>query len=56
VGPDGFFVNGGYSGHGVMAGAGGSRLAVDLIVGARDADANPFRPDRAIEHREHDIL
>lgn len=56
VGPEGFFVNGGYSGHGVMAGAGGSRLAVELITGAADATDNPFRPDRRIAHREHDIL
>ena len=55
VGPDGFFVNGGYSGHGVMAGAGGSRLAVELVTGA-DAGANPFRPDRGFARREHDIL
>jgi sarcosine oxidase subunit beta len=56
VGPDGFFVNGGYSGHGIMAGAGGSRLAVDLLTGAADPNANPFRPDRLVEGREHDIL
>lgn len=56
VGPEGFFVNGGYSGHGVMVGAGGSRMAVELMVGAADASANPFRPDRSFEHREHDIL
>ena len=56
VGPDGFFVNGGYSGHGVMAGAGGSRLAVELVTGDAEASANPFRPDREIAVREHDIL
>ena len=56
IGPEGFFVNGGYSGHGVMVGAGGSRMAVELMVGAADASANPFRPDRSFEHREHDIL
>jgi sarcosine oxidase subunit beta len=56
VGPDGLSVNGGYSGHGIMAGAGGSRLAVDLVTGAADAEANPFRPDRAFDAREHDIL
>jgi glycine/D-amino acid oxidase-like deaminating enzyme len=56
VGPDGLFMNGGYSGHGIMAGAGGSRLAVDLITGTADTEANPFRPDRAFDAREHDIL
>ena len=56
VGPEGCYVNGGYSGHGVMAGAGGSRLVVDLVTGAADAAANPFRPDRAFDAREHDIL
>jgi sarcosine oxidase, subunit beta len=56
VGPDGLFVNGGYSGHGIMAGAGGSRLTVDLLTGVASADANAFRPDRAFDVREHDIL
>jgi sarcosine oxidase, subunit beta len=56
VGPDGLFLNGGYSGHGIMAGAGGSRLAVDLLAGAVAAEANPFRPDRVFDPREHDIL
>ena len=56
VGPGGLFVNGGYSGHGIMAGAGGSRLAVDLLTGVADAEANPFRPDRTFDAREHDIL
>lgn len=56
VGPEGLFVNGGYSGHGIMAGAGGSRLVVDLLAGAVDPATNPFRPDRPFETREHDIL
>ncbi|HEX2767336.1 MAG TPA: FAD-dependent oxidoreductase [Candidatus Limnocylindria bacterium] len=56
VGPEGFFVNGGYSGHGVMVGAGGSRLAVELLTGAAEPARNPFRPDREIAAREHDIL
>ena len=56
IGPEGFFVNGGYSGHGVMAGAGGSRLAIELVTGAADPAANPFRPDRRFAQREHDIL
>ncbi len=56
VGPDGLYLNGGYSGHGIMAGAGGSRLVVDLVTGHADRDANPFRPDRSFDAREHDIL
>ena len=56
IGPAGLFMNGGYSGHGIMAGAGGSRLVVDLVTGAASADANPFRPDRTFDAREHDIL
>jgi sarcosine oxidase, subunit beta len=56
VGPEGLYLNGGYSGHGIMAGSGGSRLVVDLLTGVADADANPFRPDRAFDEREHDIL
>ena len=56
IGPDGLFLNAGYSGHGIMAGAGGSRLAVDLLTGAASAEVNAFRPDRTFDSREHDIL
>jgi sarcosine oxidase, subunit beta len=56
VGPDGLYLNGGYSGHGIMAGTGGSRRVVDLIAGTTKAVDNPFRPDRTIQAREHDIL
>ena len=56
AGPSGLYLNGGYSGHGIMAGAGGSRLVVDLVTGRADAASNPFRPDRAFDSREHDIL
>lgn len=56
IGPDGLYLNGGYSGHGIMGGAGGSRLVIDLVTGAADREANPFRPDRAFDEREHDIL
>jgi sarcosine oxidase, subunit beta len=56
LGPDGLHLNGGYSGHGIMASAGGSRRVVDLITGAADPAENPFRPDRQIDVREHDIL
>jgi sarcosine oxidase subunit beta len=56
VGPDGLYLNGGYSGHGIMAGAGGSRLVVDLVTGVTSPEADAFRPDRTFESREHDIL
>jgi hypothetical protein len=39
-----------------MASAGGSRRVIDLLTGDADAAANPFRVDRAMHDREHDIL
>jgi hypothetical protein len=39
-----------------MAGTGGSRRVVDLIIGSADASVNPLRPDRPMDAREHDIL
>ena len=56
AGPDGLYLNGGYSGHGIMAGAAGSRIVVDLIMGRGDPALNPFRVDRQMEARPHDIL
>ena len=56
LGPDGLLLNGGYSGHGIMAGAGGSRRVVELLTGALDPSDNAFRPDRPMDDREHDIL
>lgn len=56
VGPDGLYLNAGYSGHGIMAGAGGSRLVIDLLVDHADVARNPYRPDRRFDTREHDIL
>lgn len=52
----GLHLNCGYSGHGIMASAGGSRLVVDLLTGRADAEANPFRPDRPVDARPLDIL
>jgi sarcosine oxidase subunit beta len=62
----GLWLNGGYSGHGIMGSAGGSRLLADLIAGRDTAPAwgiratgvggNPFRPDRSMPERELDIL
>jgi sarcosine oxidase subunit beta len=42
----GLYLNTGYSGHGVMGSPGGSRLAVDLMLGQADAATNPFRASR----------
>jgi sarcosine oxidase, subunit beta len=63
IGPDGLAVNGGYSGHGVMSSAGGSRLLIDLLLG-RDtappgglrASDDPFRVDRAMPDHDFDLL
>jgi sarcosine oxidase, subunit beta len=63
IGPDGLAVNGGFSGHGVMSSAGGSRLLLDLLLdrdtappgGLRAVD-DPFRVDRAMPDREFDLL
>jgi sarcosine oxidase subunit beta len=69
VGPtaiDGLWVNGGWSGHGVMGSGGGSRLLLDAMLGtstgpswAIRADGpgeNPFRLDRSMEVGRHDVL
>lgn len=62
----GLWLNGGYSGHGIMGSAGGSRLLIDLVAGCDTApsrgiraagpNGNPFRPDRPMPARELDIL
>lgn len=49
-------MNGGYSGHGIMAGAAGSRLVVDLLTCRANAESNPFSVDRDMAPHEHDIL
>jgi sarcosine oxidase subunit beta len=69
VGPtpvDGLWLNGGWSGHGVMGSGGGSRLLVDAITdratgpawGLRidGPDGNPFRLDRRLDAGRHDVL
>jgi sarcosine oxidase subunit beta len=53
---EGLYLNCGYSGHGIMASTGGSRLAVDTLTGALPPAANPFRLDRPVEPRELDVL
>jgi sarcosine oxidase, subunit beta len=52
----GLHLNGGYSGHGIMASAAGSRIVVDLLTGRADPAANAFRVDRSFAPRERDIL
>jgi sarcosine oxidase subunit beta len=52
----GLGLNTGYSGHGVMGSAGGSRLAVDAMLGRVAPAENPFRVDRPMETRPFDVL
>jgi hypothetical protein len=52
----GLVLNVGYSGHGIMASAGGSRLVVDALLGRLAPEANPFRPQRPMLERPLDIL
>ena len=69
VGPtpvDGLWLNGGWSGHGVMGSAGGSRLLVDALTGtatgptwglrADGSEGRPFRLDRVMDVGRHDVL
>ncbi|MGO8951470.1 MAG: NAD(P)/FAD-dependent oxidoreductase [Ktedonobacterales bacterium] len=53
---DGLFVNCGYSGHGIMGSAGGSRIVVDTITGRLRPHQNPFRLDRPLVERALDVL
>src|SRR5205085_12195634 len=52
----GFYLNCGYSGHGIMASAGGSRPVVDTVTGKLPDEENPFRLDRPVDHRDQDLL
>ncbi|HUQ77378.1 MAG TPA: FAD-dependent oxidoreductase [Patescibacteria group bacterium] len=69
VGPtpvEGLWLNGGWSGHGVMGSGGGSRLLLDAMTGhstgpdwglrSGGAAANPFRLDRPMNVARHDVL
>jgi sarcosine oxidase, subunit beta len=55
-GVEGVYLSTGYSGHGIMASAGASRLVVDAILGRLPPADNPFRPDRQMVERRFDIL
>ena len=52
----GLFLNCGYSGHGIMGSAGGSRLVGDSIMGKLKPEQNPFRLDRRLIPRAMDVL
>jgi len=63
---EGLWLNGGWSGHGVMGSGGGSRLLLDAITGRPTGpdwglrmtgpEGNPFRLDRPMEAGHHDVL
>jgi sarcosine oxidase subunit beta len=63
---EGLWLNGGWSGHGVMGSGGGSRILLDAISGASTGpswglrpggpEGNPFRLDRPMEVGRHDVL
>jgi sarcosine oxidase subunit beta len=52
----GLVLNVGYSGHGIMASAGGARITVDTMLGRQAVEDNPFRPQRTMIERPLDIL
>jgi sarcosine oxidase, subunit beta len=52
----GLYVNCGYSGHGIMGSAGGSRIVIDTITGRLLQELNPFRLDREMVPRTLDVL
>jgi sarcosine oxidase subunit beta len=54
----GLVLNVGYSGHGIMASAGGSHLTVNAMLGRLPLTAtpNPFHPSRTLVERTLDIL
>jgi sarcosine oxidase, subunit beta len=47
AGPEGLYVNTGYSGHGIMMGVAGGRILVEALTG--NGGGSPFAPDRAFE-------
>ena len=52
----GLHLNMGYSGHGVMGSAGGSRRVIDLLTGRADQAQNPFRWDRPVVPHAFDVI
>ena len=53
---EGLFVNSGYSGHGIMGSAAGSRHMVDVMSGSIDGADNPFALERTFAPRDLDVL
>lgn len=53
---EGLFINTGYSGHGIMGSAAGSRILADLIAGRLQEQGNPYRLHRQFAPRELDVL
>jgi sarcosine oxidase, subunit beta len=53
---EGLYINGGYSGHGIMGSPAGSRILIDVLRGSLPAAENPFRPDRQFVARHMDVL
>jgi glycine/D-amino acid oxidase-like deaminating enzyme len=59
IGPStvsGLYVNTGYSGHGIMGSAAGSRILIDVLTGRIKRQDNPFRLERTFETRSLDVL
>jgi sarcosine oxidase, subunit beta len=52
----GLYINCGYSGHGIMGSAGGSRIVIDTVTGRLSQEQNPFRLDREMITRTLDVL
>jgi sarcosine oxidase subunit beta len=52
----GLHLNLGYSGHGVMGSAGGSRRVVELLLGRERQENNPFRWDRPVVPYHADVI
>lgn len=53
---DGLWINSGYSGHGIMGSAAGSRHLIDVLTGRIGRDTNSFRLDRRFAPRDTDVL
>jgi sarcosine oxidase subunit beta len=53
---EGLYLNGGYSGHGIMGSPAGSRILIDVLRGRLSPTENPFRPDRQFVARHMDVL
>jgi sarcosine oxidase, subunit beta len=53
---DGLYLNTGYSGHGIMGSAAGSRHMIDVMTGVIAPAENAFAPAREFEARDLDVL